>query len=80
MGMNLQPSVAVDPGQTTSAGSLYPDMGDLCGNPLTEDGHRGYPPNQTPAVFAAYTGIEERPDHPGQINDRSDRAVVRSVA
>jgi hypothetical protein len=63
-GQNLQPLVALDPGQTASAGFLYPDMGNLCGNPVTEDGLRVYPPNQTAALFAPYTGIQECPDYP----------------
>jgi hypothetical protein len=63
-GQNLQPLVALDPGQTTSAGFVYPDMGEQCGDPVTGDGLRVYPPNQTAALFAPDTNIQECPDLP----------------
>jgi hypothetical protein len=61
---NLQPLVSLAPAQTTSAGFLYPDMAEQCGDPVTEDGLRVYPPNQTAALFAPYTGIQECPGYP----------------
>jgi hypothetical protein len=53
-----EPTVSLSPGQTTSAGFTYPAGPGLeCSNPLSAQGVRVYPPNQTAALFAPDTSI-----------------------
>lgn len=53
-----EPLVSLAPGRTTVAGFSYADVA-ACRAPVTTDGLRVYPPNQTAGLFAPYTGIKE---------------------
>ena len=53
-----QPLVSLAPGRTSMAGFSYPDIAG-CSAPVTADGLRVYPPNQTAALFVPSTGIKE---------------------
>jgi hypothetical protein len=54
-----EPSVSLAPGHSTSAGFTYPAGPGLeCSNPITAQGVRVYPPNQTAALFAPDTSIQ----------------------
>ena len=54
-----EPTVSLAPGQITSAGFTYPAGPGLeCPNPISAQGVRVYPPNQTAALFAPATSIQ----------------------
>jgi hypothetical protein len=64
-GSSAPPLVSLAPGQTTSATFAFPDSSNICGNGGTPAlGVRVYPPNQTAALFAPFTGAAVCPDSP----------------
>jgi hypothetical protein len=51
-------SVSLAPGTTTSVTFSLSDVLNNCSNPVTPNGFRVYPPNQTAALYAPYSDIK----------------------
>ena len=50
--------VSLAPGSTTTATISLSDALNVCSNPVTPNGFRVYPPNQTAALYAPYPGLK----------------------
>jgi Protein of unknown function (DUF4232) len=50
--------VSLAPGSATTATISLSDALNVCSNPVTPDGFRVYPPNQTAALYAPYPGLK----------------------
>jgi Protein of unknown function (DUF4232) len=52
------PLVSIVPGGTTTATIGLSDALNVCSTPVSPNGFRVYPPNQTAALYAPYSGLE----------------------